>query len=102
MTDNKTLTIDDTVYETKLTRKFTRRKPYVPKDPKRLAAIIPGAIRAVRVQAGDRVSRGQSLLILEAMKMQNDLLAPGDFTIKTVHIAPGDNVARGQLLIEFE
>lgn len=102
MSDHRTLIIDDTHYETRLTKKFLRRKPYVPKDPRRMAAFIPGAITAVRVQAGDRVTRGQSLLILEAMKMQNDITAPGPGTIKAVHVAPGDSVARGQLLVEFE
>jgi biotin carboxyl carrier protein len=48
------------------------------------------------------VRRGQSLLILEAMKMQNDLAAPRTATVRAVHAAPGDSVAKGQLLIEFE
>jgi len=102
MSDLKTLTIDGTVYETRLTKKFARRKPYVPKDPNLMAAFIPGVIRAVYVRPGDVVRRGQSLLILEAMKMQNDLAAPRTATVSAVHAAPGDTVAKGQLLIEFE
>ncbi len=102
MSDLKTLVIDDTKYETRLTKKFARRRPYVPADPNRLAAFIPGLIRAVHVQAGDRVRRGQSLLVLEAMKMQNDVAAPEAATVRAVHVAAGDTVVKGQLLVEFE
>jgi pyruvate carboxylase len=102
MSDQKTLVIDDTAYQTRLTKKFARRKPYAPKDPKRIAAFIPGVIRDVRVAPGDHVRRGQSLLVLEAMKMQNDLGAQDEGVIKAVHVSPGETVAKGQLLIELE
>jgi biotin carboxyl carrier protein len=102
MSEHRTLIIDDTAYETRVTRKFARRKPYAPKDPKRVAAFIPGVIRALHVAPGDRVRKGQGLLVLEAMKMQNDVAAAEEATVKAVLVAPGDTVAKGQLLIEFE
>ncbi len=102
MSDLKSFVLDDTTYETRLTRKFARRRPYLPLDPRRLAAFIPGLILAVRVCPGDRVSRGQSLLILEAMKMQNDVTAPFPATVKAVHVREGETVVKGQLLVEFE
>lgn len=102
MSDYRTLTIDGTAYETRLTKKFARRKAYAPKDPHLVAAFIPGVIRAIHVRPGDVVRRGQSLLVLEAMKMQNDLAAPRAATVKAVHAVPGDTVVKGQLLIEFE
>jgi len=102
MSDLKTLTIDGTAYETRLTKKFARRKPYTPKDPSLMAAFIPGVIREVSVRPGDAVQRGQSLLILEAMKMQNDLAAPRAATVRAVHAVPGETVFKGQILIEFE
>ena len=102
MSELKTLVVDDTAYETRLTKKFVRRRPYVPKDPKRLAAFIPGLILEVRVASGERVRRGQSLLVLEAMKMQNDVTAPDPGTVMAVHVAAGQMVVKGQLLVEFE
>jgi biotin carboxyl carrier protein len=102
LSDPKTLIIDGTAYETRLTKKFARRKPYAPKDSNLMAAFIPGVIREVHVGPGDAVQRGQSLLILEAMKMQNDLAAPRAATVRAVHAVPGDTVFKGQILIEFE
>ena len=61
------LIIDDTPYEVKLTPKFLRRKSYVPSDPKKLKAVIPGIIQDIFVKKGQSVKRGDSLLILEAI-----------------------------------
>ena len=102
MSDYKTLVIDDATYETRLTKKYARRKPYAPKDLRRIGAFIPGVIRAVHVAAGDRVRRGQSLLVLEAMKMQNHLAAPLDGLVREVATAPGDSVAKGQVLVAIQ
>jgi len=96
------LVIDDTSYETRVTPKFRRRKPYVAVDPKRIYAFIPGIITKINVYEGQKVTRGQSLLILEAMKMMNDLKCPVDGRIKTMHIKQLQMVVNGQLLIELE
>jgi biotin carboxyl carrier protein len=97
----QTITLDDTVYETAFTQKFANRKLYTPKDPRRLTAIIPGLILQVLVAPGETVRPGQSLLILEAMKMQNHITAHDDAIVRTVHVAPGETVMKGQLLVEF-
>ena len=96
------LVIDDTPYETRLTTKFRRRKPWVEVDPKKIYALIPGIITKLNVYEGQRINRGQSLLILEAMKMMNDLTCPLDGRIKTIHIKQSQMVVKGQLLIELE
>jgi biotin carboxyl carrier protein len=98
----QSLSLNGVVYETTLTKKYMNRKPFVAKDPSRLTAIIPGLILDLLVRPGDRVRLGQSLLILEAMKMQNHIGAHDAVTIKAVHVAPGDTVTKGQLLMEFE
>lgn len=98
----QSIALDGTVYETTLTRKYAQRKPFVPKDPSRLTAIIPGLILDLLVKPGDQVDSGQSLLVLEAMKMQNHIAAHDAGTIKAIHVAPGDTVAKGQLLLEFQ
>lgn len=94
--------LDDTQYQTTTTPTFDRRKRYVAKDPKKLTAFIPGIIRKVDAAVGQKVAWGQRILVLEAMKMKNDVAAPIDGVVKAVHIAEGQMVAKGQLLIEFE
>ncbi len=66
-----------------------------------LKAPMPGLIVGINVQPGDVVSKGDNLLVLEAMKMENMLKAVGSGTIKTIRIAKGDRVEKGQVLVEF-
>jgi 3-methylcrotonyl-CoA carboxylase alpha subunit len=65
-------------------------------------APLPGKIIDLRVKAGDTVSKGQPLLVLEAMKMEHTLTAPADGTVKSVRYAVGEQVAEGAELVEFE
>ena len=65
-------------------------------------APLPGKIIDLRVKAGDTVSKGQPLLVLEAMKMEHTLAAPADGTIKSVRYAVGEQVNEGAELVEFE
>lgn len=95
------LVVDDTEYETTYTKKFAKRKKYTAPDPRRITAFIPGLILKVSVVDGQMVKRGDSLLLLEAMKMENDLTAPLNGKIKKVHVAAGSQVSKGQLLLEF-
>ncbi len=66
-----------------------------------LKAPMPGLIVGISVQPGDVISKGDSLLILEAMKMENNLKAPGDGLVKTIRVGKGDRVEKGQVLVEF-
>ena len=63
---------------------------------------LPGKIIDLRVKAGDSVSKGQPLLVLEAMKMEHTLSAPADGKVKSVRYAVGEQVAEGAELVEFE
>jgi len=103
-TENKSnsLVIDDTVYETQLTRKFRQRKHYTKPDPKMINAFIPGIVREIYVKRGQSVKEGDKLLLLEAMKMKNILTVLRSGIIKEIHITAGDMVYKGQLLIELE
>jgi 3-methylcrotonyl-CoA carboxylase alpha subunit len=67
-----------------------------------LEAPMPGRVAAVHVAAGQRVARGQELLVVEAMKMENALRAPRDGVVRAVHAAVGDMVAPGRALLELE
>ncbi|MFM2105088.1 MAG: hypothetical protein RL338_120 [Chloroflexota bacterium] len=67
--------------------------------PLEIRAIIPGRIVAVTVAVGDEVTTGQQVLVLEAMKMQNELRAPRDGRIAKVVAVPGANVEVGDPLL---
>ncbi len=70
--------------------------------PSGLTAPMPGQVRAVQVQEGERVVKGQSLIVLEAMKMEIRVQAPADGRVKTLHVQPGQTVEREQVLVELE
>lgn len=63
---------------------------------------MPGKIIEIFVKVGDEVKAGKPLLIMEAMKMENEMRAANDVKIKTVKIKQGDSVESGAVLIEFE
>ena len=67
----------------------------------RLEAPMPGSIVAVNVAAGDSVVAGQPLVVLESMKMHNELLAPVAGRVRRVHCRAGEQVAYGQALVEI-
>lgn len=67
-----------------------------------LTAQMPGQIVAVLVAEGDMVTRGQPLVILEAMKMEIRATAPSDGQVKRLLVQKGDVVERGQRLVEIE
>ncbi len=66
-----------------------------------LKAPMPGLIVDVRVQPGQIVQKGDPLLVLEAMKMENILKAPADGTVSAIKVSLRDNVQKGQLLVQF-
>ena len=66
-----------------------------------LVAPMPGVILAVSVQAGDAVTRGQEVAVLEAMKMQNSVKSPRDGTIAEVCVVPGQAVGHGDAIVRF-
>jgi biotin carboxyl carrier protein len=67
-----------------------------------LIAPMPGQVRAVNVVEGDAVTKGQTLMLLEAMKMEIRVQAPQAGLVKTLHVKQGQTVERGQPLIEVE
>ena len=62
---------------------------------------MPGNVIRVLVKAGESVSRGQQLLVMEAMKMEHTIVAPVDGIVEKVLFNPGDLVQNGSELIEF-
>jgi biotin carboxyl carrier protein len=67
-----------------------------------LAAPMPGVVRSVNVSEGESVSKGQTLLVLEAMKMEIRIQAKGDGMVKKLFVQQGQTVEREQILVEVE
>ena len=84
----------------RLRRRATRANgPETASGPAEIRAIIPGRIAAVRVTAGDAVEAGQTLLVVEAMKMQNELRATRGGTVERVAVGEGDTIDTGDVLV---
>lgn len=66
-----------------------------------LKAPMPGLILDLMVADGQEVAKGEPILILEAMKMENILKAPGDGVVKSVKVGKGDSVEKNQVLVQF-
>jgi biotin carboxyl carrier protein len=59
---------------------------------------MPGKIVAVKAAAGQAVKKGETVLVLEAMKMENDIVAPQDGTVASINVSTGDSVESGAVL----
>ena len=64
-----------------------------------IAAPMPGTVLQVAVSVGDNVTKGQTLLVLEAMKMENEIMAPADGVVQEVNVTQGVSVNAGDILI---
>jgi acetyl/propionyl-CoA carboxylase alpha subunit len=73
-----------------------------PSGPAPLKAPMPGLIVRINVAVGDSVQAGQGLVVMEAMKMENELRAVAAGRVRAVHASPGSAVEKGALLIELE
>lgn len=67
-----------------------------------MTAPMPGQVRAVNVSEGDTVTKGQTLMVLEAMKMEMKIQAPSDGVVKKMFVKQGQTVEREQVLIEID
>lgn len=72
--------------------------PAAPAGGEQVASPMPGTILAVNVAAGDAVKRGQVLMVLEAMKMENEIMCPRDGRVISVNTSKGAAVESGTLL----
>jgi len=100
--DLKKLILDDSIYKTRFTKKFELRKPYQPENKNEIRAFIPGIIRDIFVKPGDKVQKGDKLLVLEAMKMKNRIFSPSSGKVKKVFVKSDQKVAKNDLLIELD
>ena len=71
-------------------------------DDKVCRSSIVGIVVKALVAAGQSVKQGETLLVLEAMKMESNVVSPVSGIVKSVKVAAGDSVKKGQVLVEFE
>jgi biotin carboxyl carrier protein len=93
---------EEITYKTTLTKKFANRTPYTPPDPRKIVAFIPGTILKVLVKEGHKIKKGETLLVLKAMKMDNHLLSTINGTVKKVYVKQGEVVPKHFLLVELK
>ncbi len=93
---------EEVTFRTTLTKKFANRKPYLPPNPSKVYAFIPGTILKVHVKDGHKVKKGDKLLVLQAMKMDNLIVAHRNGTVKKVYVKQGETVPKRHLLIELK
>ena len=96
------LNIDTSLYQTRISDKFKNRKAYEPADPKIILSFIPGTVLDIFIEPGQSVSKGEDLMILDAMKMLNKLKCNMDGKVKSIAVKKGDKVSKGTVLLALE
>lgn len=102
-----TLKIEDQVFEMSIKDKMDQLLEKMGISAQSAAAIadvkapMPGLILDILVEAGQTIQKGDQLMILEAMKMENVLKAQGEGTITSIEVSKGDSVEKNQVLIKF-
>lgn len=99
--ESRWIAIDGQTYQATRIRHRRKRRSSGQGD-ETLAATMPGQVMAVLVSAGEQVERGQTLILMEAMKMELRVTAPNDGTVARVLVGPGETVDRGQTLVEMK
>ena len=95
------LEIGGALYTTRLTSKFKNRTAWEHPDDRKVVAVIPGLIQKLMVSEGEEVAAGDSMMILEAMKMRNEIKATKRGVIKKIYVREGEQVPKSHLLLEF-
>lgn len=100
--DWKDLIIQGTVYKTTFTRKFAERENWEAPDTNMLYSFIPGTIIDIFVKPKQKVKEGETLLLLEAMKMQNQIRMPFDGEIVKIHVKKDEVIPNRFLIMEIK
>lgn len=89
-------------YKTLLTAKYKNRPLWHKPQPGEVISHLPGTILKIEVQQGDEVEAGQLLMIHEAMKMQNRVVAPISGVVTELNVAVGDKIGKNHLMVKVE
>ncbi len=98
----KTLIVEGARYKTSFTKKFENRVKWEKPNFNHIYSFIPGTIIDIYVKTGQKVKEGESLLMLEAMKMHNIIRMPFDGKIVKIHVQKDQVIPKSYLLIEIK
>ena len=98
----KSLVVEGTKYKTFTNDKFKKRIKWEKPNDKKLVSFIPGTIIKVYVKNGQKVKEGDKLVVIESMKMLNQIRISKQGIIKNVKVKVGQKVTKGELMIELE
>ena len=99
---NKSLIIEGSKYLTHYNKKFSNRKKWVKPDERIIKAVLPGSIFKLNVKNGQKVKKGTTLFVYEAMKMRNHYISPINGVIKKIYVKKGQSFKKDEVLLEFE
>ncbi|MDH6343564.1 biotin carboxyl carrier protein [Parabacteroides sp. PM6-13] len=88
-------------YKTRLTKKFSNRPQWNKPEPGDVLSNLPGTIIQIKVKVGEKVEAGQLLLIHEAMKMLNRVVAPVSGIVTDINVNVGDKIGKNHLMIKI-
>ncbi len=98
----KSLIIQGAIYKTTYTRKFEERVKWETPNKNLIYSFIPGTIIDIYIKPGDKLKEGETLLLLEAMKMQNQVRMPFDGVIKKIYVKKDEVIPNRYLMMEIE
>jgi len=100
--ESHTITVLGASYETKITKGYKNRKKWEAHNDNNIVSYIPGTVVDIPVKEGQEVKKGELIMLLEAMKMINSILAPKDAIVKKIHVVKGQSIPKGGMMIELE
>lgn len=95
------LYVNGQTFITKICKKHLKKPKWEKENLGKVKAVIPGTIREILVKKGQKVKKGEYLLILEAMKMYNRVKAPISGKVKTIKVRTNQVIAKNSLLLEI-
>ncbi len=98
----KTLVVQGAIYKTHYTWKFENRVNYESPNENHIYSFIPGTIVDIFVKPKQKVAEGETLLLLEAMKMENQVRMPFDGQIVKMHVKKDEVIPRKHLMLEIK
>jgi pyruvate carboxylase len=91
----------DKISKTDQVQRYVMRKVFTAVNANHITAFMPGTVGHIYVKKGEKVKKGETIIILQCMKMDNELQAPFDAKIKSINVKTGENVVKDSVLIEL-
>jgi biotin carboxyl carrier protein len=98
----KTLVIEGAMYTTTFTKKFETREVYESPNINQIISFMPGSIIDILVKKGQKVEEGEIILILEAMKMYNNITMPFKGKIVKINVKKDEVIPKNHVILEIE